>query len=262
MKTIVVIPARYKSSRFPGKPLVALLGKPMILWVAELSEKAVGKEFVYVATDDQRIADVVEQAGYQVVMTSDMALTGTDRLAEVAEKIEADIYINVQGDEPLVNPEDIIKVIETKKTYPQEVINGYSSLGKDEDPNNVNIPKVIFTEDKKMVYMSRQALPGFKDRKNAPTVYYKQVCIYAFSREQLFRYRQSGHKSVLENAEDIEILRFLEWGEVVRMVETSPSTSAVDVPEDVHNVERHLQSKANNVCGVSFFSTPSFWIAS
>ncbi len=241
MKTIIVIPARFKSSRFPGKPLVPLLGKPMILWVAELSEKAVGKEFVYVATDDERIANVVKQAGYQVVMTSDEALTGTDRLAEVAGKVEADIYINVQGDEPLVDPEDIIKVIKAKKSYPQEVINGYCPLDRNEDPSNINIPKVVFTEEKKMVYMSRQALPGFKDDKNAPGLYYKQVCIYAFSREELLRYGQFGRKSVLENSEDIEILRFLEWGKTIRMVETSPGSLAVDLSSDVPKVEAALR---------------------
>ena len=121
MKTIVVIPARFQSSRFPGKPLTPLLGKPMILWVAELSAKAVGDKNVFVATDDERITEVVTSAGYQVVMTTSDALTGTDRLAEVAQKIKADIYINVQGDEPLVDPQDIVKVIEEKKQYPHEV---------------------------------------------------------------------------------------------------------------------------------------------
>jgi len=247
MKTIIVIPARFKSSRFPGKPLAPILGKPMILWVAELSAKAVEKKFVYVATDDQRIADVVEQAGYQVVMTSENALTGTDRLAEVAGKVEADIYINVQGDEPLVDPEDIINVINAKKSFPREVVNGYCPLGSDEDPNNVNIPKVIFTEDKKLIYMSRHALPGFKDEKNAPSVYYKQVCIYAFNRQQLMQFGQFGRKSLLENAEDIEILRFLEWGQTIRMVETKPGSLAVDVSGDVPNIEealRHAQHEA------------------
>lgn len=243
MKSIVVIPARYKSSRFPGKPLVSLLGKPMILWVAELSAKAVGSEFVYVATDDKRIADVVKKSGYQVVMTSNDALTGTDRLAEVADKIEADIYINVQGDEPLIDPEDIKKIIEEKKKFPDKVINGYAFLDKNENPDNINIPKVIFTEDKKMVYMSRKALPGYKDLKNAPDVFYKQVCIYAFSRRQLKQYGQYGRKSVLEKSEDIEILRFLEWGQDIYMVETAPSTFAIDVPEDVENVVSAMKYK-------------------
>lgn len=241
MKTIIVIPARYKSSRFPGKPLIKLLGKPMIQWVAELSAKAVGKENVYIATDDTQIQTAVSQIGYNVVMTSDQCLTGTDRLAEVAQQIEADIYINVQGDEPLVNPEDIQKVIGTKKNYPNDVINGYAVIGQNEDPNSVNIPKVIFTEDKRLVYMSRQALPGFKDQKNAPTEYYKQVCIYAFNRQELLAYGQFGRKSSLEHAEDIEIIRFLEWGQTIRLVQTRPGSLAVDVPDDVGKVEQALE---------------------
>lgn len=241
MKTIVVIPARYKSSRFPGKPLVQLLGKPMIQWVAELSARAVGKENVYIATDDSKIESAVLEMGYQVVMTSDQCFTGTDRLTEVAKKIEADIYINVQGDEPLVDPDDIIKVVEAKKAHPNEVINGYAVIGKDENPHSVNIPKVIFTEDKRLVYMSRQALPGFKDQKNAPNQYYKQVCIYAFSREELLAYGRFGRKSILEYSEDIEIIRFLEWSQPIRMVETRPGSLAVDVPEDVKKVEAALR---------------------
>ena len=115
LKSIIVIPARYKSSRFPGKPLVKILGKPMIQWTAEISAKAVGIENVFIATEDTEIEKAVLQMGYQVIMTSDKCLTGTDRLAEVASKIEADIYVNVQGDEPLVNHNDIIKIISCKK---------------------------------------------------------------------------------------------------------------------------------------------------
>ena len=241
MKVIIIIPARYKSSRFPGKPLVDLFGKPMIQWVAELSAEAVGTENVYIATDDDRIAQTVTSLGYQAVMTSESCLTGTDRLAEVAQKIEADIYVNVQGDEPLVDPQDILKVIDAKKANPDEVINGYAVLGPDEDPGNVNIPKVIFTEDKRLVYMSRQALPGFKEQKNAPAKYYKQVCIYAFNRQQLLVYGRYGKKSALEKSEDIEIIRFLEWRQSIRMVETRPGSLAVDVPEDIQEVAHALE---------------------
>lgn len=241
MKTIIVIPARYKSSRFPGKPLVELLGKPMIQWVAELSARAVGQANVYIATDDIRIQEAVLKMGYQVVMTSESCLTGTDRLSEVAHKIDADIYINVQGDEPLINPEDILKVIEAKKANPNDVVNAYAVIGEDEDPHSVNIPKVIFSEDKRLVYMSRQALPGYKDEKNAPTEYYKQVCIYAFNRKELLDYGLFSRKSTLEHSEDIEIVRFLEWGQTIRLVRTRPGSLAVDVPEDVAKVEKALK---------------------
>lgn len=213
----------------------------MILWVAELSANAVGKDNVYIATDDTRIVKVVNNAGFNTVMTSDQALTGTDRLAEVAKKVEADIYINVQGDEPLVEPQDIVNIIAEKKKYPNEVINGYCVICSGEDPSSVNIPKVIFTENKQMVYMSRQILPGFKEEKNAPADYYKQVCIYAFSRQELIDYGSYGEKSSLELSEDIEIIRFLEWSQPIRMLETKPGSLAVDVPEDVEKVEMVLK---------------------
>ena len=243
MRRAVIIPARYASSRYPGKPLVPLLGKPMILWVAELSAKAISAENVYIATEDPRIAEVVRSAGYQPVMTSTSALTGTDRLAEAAEQIEADIFINVQGDEPLVNPADILNIGDAKAGSMDVVVNGYSWVSDQENPDNVNIPKVITNERDELVYMSRVALPGYKDPKNAPERYKKQVCIYAFTGEELNAFRQFGRKSELERCEDIEILRFLELGKRILMIETQPGSLAVDVPEDVAGVELALKRK-------------------
>lgn len=242
MRSVVMIPARYGSSRYPGKPLVPLLGKPMILWVAELSAKAVGKENVYVATEDERIADVVKQAGFQAVMTTDNAPTGTDRLAQAADQVAADLYINVQGDEPLADPADILKVRDAKQAHMDDVINGFSWVSAQEDPHSVNIPKVITNERDELVYMSRVALPGFKDAKHAPERYKKQVCIYALTREELTAFRDFGRKSALEQCEDIEILRFLEQGKTIRMIETQPGSLAVDVPEDVAKVEAALRA--------------------
>lgn len=241
MRSVVVIPARYNSSRYPGKPLVPLLGKPMVLWVAELSQLAVGVENVYVATENQRIFDLVESAGFNAVMTSDHALTGTDRLAEAARQIEADIYINVQGDEPLVNPQDILKVRDEKLAFMNKVINGFSWICSEEDPCSVNIPKVVTNERSELVYISRMPLPGFKDRIFAPTKYKKQVCIYAFTLEELEKFYDFGRKSELEYCEDIEILRFLELGKTIRMVETRPGSLAVDIPEDIVKVEAALR---------------------
>ncbi|WP_016913363.1 3-deoxy-manno-octulosonate cytidylyltransferase [Vreelandella stevensii] len=243
MRSVVLIPARYGSSRYPGKPLVPLLGKPMVLWVAELSARAVGTENVYVATEDQRIANVVEEAGFQAVMTTDDALTGTDRLAQAAAQVTADIYINVQGDEPLVDPADILKVRDAKLAHMGDVINGFSWVSEQEDPHSVNIPKVITTEDNTLVYMSRVALPGYKDAKCAPARYKKQVCIYAFTRDELQAFRDFGRKSALEYSEDIEILRFLEMNKTIRLVETRPGSLAVDVPDDVANVEAAMRKQ-------------------
>ena len=241
VRSCVIIPARHTSTRYPGKPLVPLLGKPMILWVAELSARAMGQAHVYVATEDDRIAEVVRAAGFSALMTSPDALTGTDRLAEAAGMIDYDIYVNVQGDEPLVDPADIRKVRDAKIEYMNAVINGFSWIGKSEDPHSVNIPKVITNEKNELVYMSRVALPGFKDSKCAPSRYKKQVCIYAFTPEELAAFRAFGRKSELERAEDIEILRFLELGRAIRMIETQPGSLAVDVPEDVSLVEATLR---------------------
>ena len=240
MKTVIIIPARYKSTRFPGKPLTPILGKPMILWVAELCVEVLPAEFVYIATEDFQIKEIVEKAGFNVVMTSNKCLTGTDRIAEAANQIEADIYINVQGDEPLLNPTDILSIIEAKKKYPNEVINGYCKIGDNEEPESVNIPKVIFNEDQQMVYMSRSLVPGTKTKDLVPPHYYKQVCIYAFNKQELIDYAEFGRKGTLEFYEDIEILRFLDIGENIRVVETKSVSLAVDVLEDVLRVEEEI----------------------
>lgn len=244
-KVIGIIPARYKSTRFPGKPLVKLLGKPMIIWVAELSSKALGKENVLVATEDSRIKDVVEEAGFNVIMTSDKHPTGTDRLSEVAETVKADIYINIQGDEPTVNPEVIQSVAKMKLDNPDFIINAMAKLNSNEDPNNVNIPKVITSENNEMIYMSRLAIPGFKSIENKAPEYYKQVSIYAFSRAQLLMFGEFGRKSTIERSEDIEILRYLDLGVKVKMIEVEGNSYAVDVEEDIVIVENRLKEIHN-----------------
>ena len=240
MKTVIIIPARFKSSRFPGKPLTPILGKPMILWVAELCVQAIPIESVFIATDDSRIKKVVEDAGFSVVMTSEKALTGTDRIADAANQIDADIYINVQGDEPLLDPNDILSIIDAKKKYPNEIINGYCKISDNEDPESVNIPKVVFNENNEVMYMSRQLIPGSKSKQLKPPTYFKQVCIYAFNKEELQAYVDFGRKGTLEHYEDIEILRFLDIGSTIRIVETKKASLAVDVPEDVIRVEEVL----------------------
>ncbi len=242
LRSVVIIPARFASSRYPGKPLVRLLKKPMILWVAELSAKAVGLENVYIATDSDEIKTTVDKAGFQTIMTGP-ALTGTDRIAEAAEQINADIYINVQGDEPLVNPSDILKIIDFKKINPDKIINGFTRISANENPHNVNIPKVLKNEKNQLIYMSRNALPGCKEFKNSPTEYWKQVCIYAFSLAELKSFRSFGRKSLVESYEDIEILRFFELEKKILMVETEGESLAVDSPGDIIPVENALKMK-------------------
>lgn len=243
MRCCIIIPARYKSTRFPGKPLVPLLGKPMILWVAELSAKAVGKSNVYIATEDDRIDQEVKKFGFNTVMTNSDALTGTDRIAEASDQIQADIYLNVQGDEPLVDPEDIIKIRDTKILNMNSIINGFCWMSNDENPQSINIPKLITNENNELVYMSRLAIPGFKQTKFMPAKYKKQVCIYAFTKDELNAFRSFGRKSKLEQYEDIEILRFLELKKTVLMTETKFGSLAVDIPEDIPKVEKALRDK-------------------
>jgi len=244
-KIVGIIPARYNSTRFPGKPLVELLGKPMILWVTELSSNALGKQNVFVATEDGRIREVVEDAGFKVIMTSDEHLTGTDRLSEVAKTIRADIYVNIQGDEPTLNPEVILKVVKEKLNYSDCVINAMAKLNPDENPKNINIPKVVANKNNIMIYMSRLAIPGYKKVENKPDHYYKQICVYAFDRNQLMKYGNYSQKSLLEKLEDIEILRYFELDIPIKMIEVEGNSYAVDVEEDVILVERRLKEIHN-----------------
>ncbi|MEX1002975.1 MAG: 3-deoxy-manno-octulosonate cytidylyltransferase [Crocinitomicaceae bacterium] len=242
MKVVGIIPARYRSSRFPGKPLHPILEKPLVIWVCERAEQALGKENVYVATDDERIKKVVEENGYNVVMTSSDHLTGTDRLAEVATKLEADVYVNIQGDEPMIDPDNILEVVELKKKYPQKIINCMATLLHTEDPTSPNIPKVVCDQNNHLLYMSRSAVPGNKKGEYDPVDFLKQICIYGFSKEELLLFRDHPQKTPLELHEDIEILRFLELGRSILMHKVAAGSLAVDVPEDVKRVEDALSN--------------------
>jgi len=221
------------------RPLALILNKPMIIWVCEITEKALGKENTFVATDNDRIKEVVESYGYNVVMTSDNCLTGTDRLWEVAQKIKADIYVNIQGDEPTIDPNEIIRFVEAKKKYPDFIINGMTKITEDENPENVNLPKVLVNNKNDLIYMSRLAIPGIKGE--GIPVYYKQVCIYAFNYNELKAYGNCSAKAYYEKFEDIEILRFFDLNKKIKMVETDASSLAVDVPNDIKKTEDFLK---------------------
>ena len=248
MKTVGVIPARYQSSRFPGKPLVYLNGTPMIIRVARIVEKALGRKNTYVATDDDHIKNVVESFGFNAVLTSSNCLTGTDRIFDFSKQVEADIYVNVQGDEPLLNYKDILKIIEVKKQNLNFVINGMHSLSSNEDPHNINTPKVVVNKFNHLLYISRLAIPGVKSiGKSLKPVYKKQICIYAFNREELNAFGNHQERAEFESFEDIEILRFFDLNIPIKMVETSGSSLAVDVVEDVETVERELVKLEGNL---------------
>jgi 3-deoxy-manno-octulosonate cytidylyltransferase (CMP-KDO synthetase) len=237
-KVVVIIPARHKSSRFPGKPLVKIKGKEMILWVAEISEKAVGKEFTYISTENEEIANLVKDNGYNVILTSDNCKTGTDRVAEASVEIDADIIVNIQGDEPMLDYNDILRVIECKKNNPNFIINCMSNLNPDEDIYDKKIPKVVVDEDNNLLYISRSAIPGSKSEKTKKGK--KQICIYAFDKKSLMDFYTRKDKTPLEFEEDIEILRFLEMGYKVKMLQVNGETYAVDYPSDIKIVESKL----------------------
>jgi 3-deoxy-manno-octulosonate cytidylyltransferase (CMP-KDO synthetase) len=234
MKYAVIIPARYESSRLPGKPLIDLDGVPMVVRTWRQCIKECPMDRVYVATDHERIKTVCEHFGIQVVMTSPNCLTGTDRVAECAISIDADVFINVQGDEPIFNPNDITELIKSSLQYPGEVINGYCEITDEKQFRSSSIPKVVIRMDGRLLYMSRVGIPTSKTHEYIKG--WRQVCAYAFPRSALVAFASSPKKTMLEEIEDIEILRFLELGFEVRMIRMSQDSIAVDLPEDVEKV--------------------------
>ncbi|RTR35982.1 3-deoxy-manno-octulosonate cytidylyltransferase [Shewanella canadensis] len=240
MKYAVVIPARYQSSRFPGKPLVDILGKSMIQRVWERCCAAVGQEKVYIATDSEKIRSVALQFGAQVLMTSSQCLTGTDRLAEANNQLDCDFIINVQGDEPLIEPNDILSVLAKYQEMPNTVINAMCEITLEEEFRSFNVPKVVASKTGNLLYMSRSPIPITKN--GGYTFGYKQVCIYAFSREHLEFFAKNDKKTDIEEVEDIEILRFLENDITVKMIKVDSASIAVDVPSDVNRVLNKIKS--------------------
>tara|TARA_Y100000741_G_scaffold343157_1_gene306763 strand:- start:73 stop:825 length:753 start_codon:yes stop_codon:yes gene_type:complete len=243
MKTVIIIPARYGSSRYRGKPLVKILNREMVLRVADICSKVIKKKNLYIATDNDKISKVVTKAKYNSIMTSSGCLTGTDRVAEAAKKIKADIYINVQGDEPTINPNDIKKVIKAKMKNPNHVICGYDKIHKYEDPSSINLPKVVVNEKQELIYISRSLVPGFK-KKIKNLEYLKQVCIYAFNKKDLNKFYSKNKKGKLEKIEDIEILRFFDLNIKIKMVRLHSNSVAVDEVKDVKKAERLIKNKA------------------
>jgi 3-deoxy-manno-octulosonate cytidylyltransferase (CMP-KDO synthetase) len=239
---IVVIPARYQSSRLPGKPLIKLNGIPMLVRTYQQCLKAVDASLVYVATDDERISTVCKQYNIKVVMTSDQCFTGTDRVAEVANLIDANTYINVQGDEPVFDPADLTALIAKATQYPEEVINGYCQISDEALYRSQTIPKVVARPDGRLLYMSRAAIPTTKKHEFQKS--WRQVCAYAFPKAALQAFASVNSKTELEAIEDIEILRFLELGWDVRMIKMSDSSVAVDCPDDIERAEAAIRALA------------------
>ncbi len=241
MNHAIIIPARYSSSRLPGKPLVVLDGVPMVVRTWRQCAKAVDPRRIYVATDDVRIEAVCHENGIQSIMTSQDCLTGTDRVAECAQRLEADIFINVQGDEPVFNPDDLLKLINAAERFPGEVLNGVCEIQLEAHFRSGSIPKVVMRLDGRLLYMSRAPIPSTKGQGYVRA--WRQVCAYAFPREALQAFTSQKSKTRLEQIEDIEILRFLELGYEVRMIELSEDSIAVDLPEDIEHVTTAIKNR-------------------
>lgn len=237
----VLIPARFASSRFPGKPLTKILGIPLVVRVYQRVIEAIPRENVFVATDDARIRSVCHREDIQVIMTSDQCATGTDRICEAVKNLNAKIIINVQGDEPLIHANDILTVVRAKLERPSHVVNAMCKIEEPQDIQNPNVPKVVVNDQNELLYISRSPIP-FVQKKGMKALYRRQVCIYAFTKEELAAFSKYGKKSPLELAEDIEIIRFFSLGIPVYMTEVSNSSVAVDVPEDIARVEAILRS--------------------
>jgi 3-deoxy-manno-octulosonate cytidylyltransferase (CMP-KDO synthetase) len=238
MKIIGVIPARYESTRFPGKPLADIHGKPMVWWVYQQAIKVPELNEVYVATESDKIKSVCAGLGIPVVMTSDKHPTGTDRVAEVADKISSDLYVNIQGDEPLIEPETIsaaIKPLFDKNEF--HVVNLMARINNPVDAINSNIPKVIASENGRGLYLTRSVSPFPKG--NIAYSLYRQVCVYAFTSWAL-EYFKNTPRGKIETIEDIEILRFIENGIYVKFIEVNSATIAVDTKMDLKRVQDEL----------------------
>ena len=242
MKKIkIIIPARFGSSRFPGKPLVKILGKELILRVADQCAKVFTKRNIYIATDDKRISDLCKKNNFRTIITPKNCKTGTDRIFFAAKKIgKSGFFINVQGDEPLVSALDIKKIIKAKKKFMNHVICGYSRINF-KTANNLNVPKVVINKKSNLLYMSRSLIPGSKMHSKNQFSYLKQVCIYAYNFSELKKFNRFSGKSYNENLEDIEILRFLDLNRPVKMVEVSGRSVAVDVKKDIKEVIKKLK---------------------
>jgi 3-deoxy-manno-octulosonate cytidylyltransferase (CMP-KDO synthetase) len=241
MKVLIVIPARYRSSRFPGKPLADIHGKTMIQHVYEKARMARKASRVIVATDDLRIFSVVRNFGGEVIMTSPDHLNGTDRVIEVAEKIKGDIFINVQGDEPLIRPEDIDTLIEKMLVNKNCKVTTLCHAVSEEEAQNPNVVKVIRSGAGKALYFSRRLIPYVREN-DTQTKYLKHIGIYGYTAEILAEYKKLPY-SHLEHLEKLEQLRLIEAGITIDIMETDRVAQGVDTPEDLEIVKQLITNQ-------------------
>jgi 3-deoxy-manno-octulosonate cytidylyltransferase (CMP-KDO synthetase) len=247
-----VIPARYGSTRFPGKSLVPIKGKPMIQWVYERTKGSQLIDRVIVATDDERIMQTVASFGGEAIMTSPSHQTGTDRIAEVARKLDCAIVVNVQGDEPLIHPEMIDQAIQPlldNAAIPMGTL--CKKIDRKDEAFDPNVVKVVFDKDHLALYFSRAPIPWDRDRWTskgpitelpASDDMFKHVGLYVYRRDFLLRYAGLP-QTPLEAKEKLEQLRALEHGYKIKVVETSHESFGVDIPDDLSKILKHLEER-------------------
>ncbi len=242
MKAVGVIPARWASTRLPGKSLVPICGKPMVQWVAERATQARSLSQVVVATDDMRIKDAVEGFGGVAVMTRADHPSGTDRIAEAACDIEADLVINIQGDEPMLNHELIDELVEAMVADEGwDMGTAAAPIESEEDLHNPSIVKVVWASDHRALYFSRSVIPFVRDTEMQGCVqHWRHLGIYAYRRAFLQR-MVSAPPCVLEESEKLEQLRALHLGAKMVVIETEDRGIGVDTPEDVVRAEQLIR---------------------
>lgn len=249
---VTVIPARWASSRFPGKPLAPIAGKPMIQWVYERASQASLVQDTIVATDDERIYEAVTAFGGHVQMTPNDLTSGTDRVAYVAKELEADVVINVQGDEPLIDPEAVDQVAETLLSDDNAVMGTLARKITDgRELDNYNMARVVLNSEQHAMYFSRAVIPYARDIEDKSTwvdhfPYYGHIGIYSYHRDFLLRYEHLPI-SVLEQAEKLEQLRALENGFIIKVGLCEFEPICVDIPEHIKLVEQRIEKLQLNV---------------
>lgn len=243
MRIIGVIPARWASTRFEGKILAPLKGRPMIQHVWERARKSRLLNEVMIACDDQRILDAARKFGAKAVLTSKDHASGTDRIAQAVAGVQADVVVNIQGDEPLIDPAVIDclaqVLLEDTSALMATVIKKIRSR---EELENPNVVKVVIDSQHNALYFSRSGIPYDRGRSGmGKNVYYKHLGIYAYRRDFLLKFSKMP-KSALEKTEELEQLRALEAGVKIKTITTDIETAGVDTPEDLARVESLLKA--------------------
>lgn len=238
-KQIIVIPARMKGTRLPGKPLIKIQNKPMIWHVWNNCVKVHNENEVYIATEDQEIFDYCSEKNIQCVITG-RANTAIERIKLFSDIIEADAYINVQGDEPLANPSDILTILEYNKDHPDRIVFGKTNCNK-EDFLNYSKAKVVCDMNNKLLYSSRSGIP--LSNKGQFISAERAIWIYAFNKNSLKEYYDHRKGTPIELIEDNEIIRFLEIGVPVYCTELIGDSWAIDTPEDVEIVNKLMEER-------------------